>query len=215
MPFQPGEEWQKSGGNANGRKPGSRNKRTQEILDLIQSRNDKDPLDFLSEVITSTNHYSNELKVQASNILAPYLHSKRSVLIPSRFIETPIEVPEFQSIEEAEAYLALLPARVGRGEISFEDAEKISLLTRNYIEATIDHQKLRLQIAAAGGDRDQVIRFGPLHPSVQSPDGVGLDVLPGTNIDMSTTAYGEWKANGHHAPVIDVQPTTPEAKDHD
>jgi hypothetical protein len=69
MPFQSGEEWQKSGGNANGRKPGSRNKSTQEILDLIQSRGDKDPLDFLSEVITSPNHYSHELKVQASKTL--------------------------------------------------------------------------------------------------------------------------------------------------
>jgi hypothetical protein len=206
MPFQSGEEWQKSGGNAKGRVPGSRNKRTQEILDLIQSRGDKDPLDFLSEVISSQNHYPHELKVQASNILAPYLHSKRSVLIPPRFIETPIKVPDFQSVEEAERYLASLPAKLGRGEIDFEAAEKISLLTRNYIEARIDATKLQLQIEAQGGGHDRPITFAPVCPEVQSPDGIGLDRLPGTNIDMSTTAYGEWKANSHHAPVIDVQP---------
>jgi len=45
---QPGES-----GNPNGRKPGSRNKRTQEVLDLIQARGDKDPLDALSEIITT------------------------------------------------------------------------------------------------------------------------------------------------------------------
>ena len=35
-------------GNPEGRPKGSRNKRTQEILDLIQGRGDKDPLDALS-----------------------------------------------------------------------------------------------------------------------------------------------------------------------
>jgi hypothetical protein len=179
MPFQSGEEWQKSGGNAKGRVPGSRNKRTQEILDLIQSRGDKDPLDFLSEVISSTNHYPHELKVQASNILAPYLHSKRSVAPEPRFIQEPITVPHFQSIDEAEAYLAELPSRVGRGQISFDDAEKISFLTRNYIEARIDATKLQLQIAAQGGEHEQIIRIEgglpvmPGHENVIMPDFTG------------------------------------------
>lgn len=43
--------------NPNGRPPGSRNKRTQELLDLLQSRGDKDPLDFLSEVISGNGEY--------------------------------------------------------------------------------------------------------------------------------------------------------------
>jgi hypothetical protein len=73
MTFYPGETWN---GNKDGRLKGSRNKRTQEILDLIQSRGDKDPLDFLSEVISTPNTYSAELKVQACNILTPYLHGK-------------------------------------------------------------------------------------------------------------------------------------------
>jgi hypothetical protein len=157
MTFQSGEDWK---GNAKGRAPGSRNKRTQEIINLIQSKPDyKDPLDFLADVIAQPNHYSNELKVQASNILAPYLHSKRSVLIPPRFIETPVQVPEFNSIGEAENYLSSLPARVGRSEISFDDAEKISLLTRNYIEASVDAAKLQLQIAHQGGEQEQIIHI--------------------------------------------------------
>jgi hypothetical protein len=173
MPFQSGEEWQKSGGNAKGRVPGSRNKRTQEILDLIQSRGDKDPLDFLSEVISSENHYTVDQKISAANYLNPYLHSKRSVLVDPRFIETPVQVPEFQSIEEAEAYLASLPAKLGRGEVDFEVSEKISLLTRNYIETKIDAEKLRLQIASQGGEREQTIHITG-----------GLPPLPATNIIM-------------------------------
>jgi hypothetical protein len=79
-------------------------------IDLLQSRGDKDPLDFLSEVITSTNHYSDELKVQAANYLTPYLHSKRSVAAPApRYVDSPVQVPNFQSVDEAENFLASLP----------------------------------------------------------------------------------------------------------
>ena len=65
MPFQPGNI-----ANPEGRPKGSRNRRTQEILDLLKSRGDKDPLDFLSEVISGNGEYPAELKVTASNILA-------------------------------------------------------------------------------------------------------------------------------------------------
>jgi hypothetical protein len=128
--FAPGES-----GNVNGRSKGTRNKRTQEILDLIQGRGDKDPLDFLSEVATS-NNYSPELKVQASNILAPYLHSKRSVAAPApRYIDSPVKVPEFTSIADAENFLASLPVLLGRGELNSQSALELSSLTRNWISA--------------------------------------------------------------------------------
>jgi hypothetical protein len=154
---------------------------------LIQSRGDKDPLDFLSEVISSENHYPVELKVTAANYLNPYIHSKRSVAPEPRFIHEPITVPEFTSIEEAETYLALLPARVGRGEISFDDAEKISLLTRNYIEATIDARKLELQIVAQGGSRDVSIR---IEGGLRTMPGHGNVIMPtfnGHQIDGAAT----------------------------
>jgi hypothetical protein len=93
MPFEPGQS-----GNPNGRKPGARNKRTQAILDIIEARGDKDPIDVLSDLITHTTN--EELKVQACNILAPYKHSKRSTSPTPRFIEEPTVVPEFTSIEE-------------------------------------------------------------------------------------------------------------------
>jgi hypothetical protein len=94
------------------------------------------------------------------------------VVVPPRFIETPITVPEYQSIEEAEDYLRRLPARVARGEISFDDAEKISLLTRNYIEASIDAAKLQLQIADHGGHREQIIQIVGGLPTPPGCEGV-------------------------------------------
>ena len=72
------------------------------ILDLLKSRGDKDPLDFLSEVISGNGEYPAELKVTASNILAPYVHSKRGALVAPRFIGEPVQVPDFQSTDDAE-----------------------------------------------------------------------------------------------------------------
>jgi hypothetical protein len=36
------------------------------------------------------------------NVLAPYMHSKLGTTSPPRFVEEPIEVPNFQTVEEAE-----------------------------------------------------------------------------------------------------------------
>ena len=63
MTFQPG-----IASNPAGRPKGARNRRTQEILDLIQGRGDKDPLDALSEIIT-TNQDPNIVATAANMLL--------------------------------------------------------------------------------------------------------------------------------------------------
>lgn len=71
MTFQPGAETTRGPG----RPKGSVNRRTQEILDLIKERGDVDPLVALSEIVSTSQ--IPEHRISASNILAPYLHSKR------------------------------------------------------------------------------------------------------------------------------------------
>jgi hypothetical protein len=161
--------------NPNGRPKGSRNKRTQEIIDLLQSRGDKDPLDFLSEVISSTNHYTPELKVTAANYLTPYLHSKRSVAAPApRYIDSPVQVPEFQTVDQAETFLASLPAMLGRGELDSQTALELSTLTRAWISARHEREELQHKLAATGHIiHGQLIRI----------EG-GLPPLPGTDVIM-------------------------------
>jgi hypothetical protein len=171
-----------------GRPKGSRNKRTQEILDLLQSRGDKDPLDFLSEVISTNNHYSPELKVTAANYLTPYLHSKRSVAAPApRYIDSPVQVPEFQSVDQAEAFLATLPVMLGRGELDSQTALELSTLTRAWISARYEREELQLKISAQGGPSNQTIRI----------EG-GLPPLPGTDVIMP-------EINGHTTDVLDLE----------
>jgi len=55
---------------------------------------DKDPVDFRSEVVTNANNeHDSDLRVQASALLAPCLHSNCGAMPPSRFIEQPLEIP--------------------------------------------------------------------------------------------------------------------------
>ena len=186
MTFQPGQV-----SNPNGRKPGSRNRRTQEILDQIKAKGDKDPLIALSEIITTSENP--DYRISASNILAPYLHSKRGTLPAPRFLDTPIEVPQFNTVQEAETYLAHIPVLLGRGEIDSQTALERSTLTKNWLDAIYAHQEYDLKLAAQGGGSDTTIRI----------EG-GLPSLPGTNINMAK----EPLMNGHNGHVIDHQPAT-------
>jgi hypothetical protein len=191
MPFQSGNI-----ANPNGRPPGSRNKRTQQILDLIQSRGDKDPLDALSEIVTTNQDPS--VVATAANILAPYVHSKRGALVPPRFIGEPVQVPEFQSTEDAEKFLADLPRRVGLGELDFQSGLDLSTLTRNWISACYEREELQLKIADHGGPTNQVIEIRgglpvmPGHedlimPNLNGAHGQGSE-LNGKTIDLEKNA---------------------------
>ena len=133
MTFQPGQV-----SNPNGRKPGSRNRRTQEILDLIQGRGDKDPLDALSEIISTSDNPDH--RISASNILAPYLHSKCATKPTPRFVPEQIEVPTFNTVREAEAYLAHIPVLLGKGEIDSQTALELSQPTKNWLDAIYARQ---------------------------------------------------------------------------
>ena len=210
MGFQSGEQWN---GNAKGRTPGSRNKRTQEIFDLIKERGDKDPLDFLSEVVSGNGAYTPELKVTAANYLTPYLHSKRSVAAPApRYINSPVQVPEFQSVDQAETFLASLPVLLGRGELDSQTALELSTLTRAWISARHEREELQLKLTAQHGHPNQVIRIEgglprmPGHENLIMPDINGASgqggELNGKTIDHETTTElpapePQPKAQGH------------------
>jgi hypothetical protein len=167
MPFQAGQS-----GNLNGRTPGTRNKRDAEIWSRLEARGDLDPADFLSSVVTNTKETS-ELRTQAANMLMPYKYGKRGAIPPPRFVVDLIAVPNFTSVEVAEAYLASLPVMLGKGELDSQTALELSQLIRNWISAEFDHEELQMKLAAHGGYSEQRIT---IHG--------GLPPLPGTNITM-------------------------------
>ena len=160
-----------------GRPPGSRNKRTQEVLDQIKARGDKDPLDALSEIITKNQDPS--IVAQAANMLAPYVHSKRSAVLVPRYAEHPISVPEFLTVEDAEKFLGHIPVLVDRGELDFQSAQDFSTLTRNWLSAKYERDEMRIKMAAANAVPNPTITIKG-----------GLPPLPGTSVIMP-------QLNGH------------------
>jgi hypothetical protein len=198
MSFQTGEAWT---GNANGRPKGSRNKRTQEVLDLIQGRGDKDPLDALSEIITS--YKDPAIVAQASNILAPYLHSKRSTTPAPRFVPEPVTVPNFTSITAAEEYLASIPVALGKGELDSQTALELSTLTKNWLSAIYARQEYELKLRASGGSSDAVIHITgglPTMPGCEqlimpAINGHGFETLPASNPAPSPATQTEFVPN--------------------
>jgi hypothetical protein len=151
MPFQPGNNAKPTG-----RPKGSRNKRTEEIFQILEGRGDKDPIDYLSDVVT--NGKDESLRILAANYLLRYKHSKRSAAVTPRFVETPVEVPVFNTVQEVETYLAHIPVLLGKGELDSQTALELSTLVKNWISAIFERQEYELKLQAQGAPSDQTIR---------------------------------------------------------
>jgi hypothetical protein len=209
VPFLSGEAWKSSGGNANGRKPGTRNKRTQEILDLISQRGDKDPIDFLSEIISKESNYPHELKVQAANYLLPYKHSKCGATPALRYIPEPVELPHLgpTSIDQANANINYISTRKAAGTIDLDFADSLIADNNKIASNLIAEEELKLKMIAQHGAPEQIIQ-------IQG----GLPELPGTNITMPVLNNGH-TIDAIPAPVLETAetnsapPSKPEPKD--
>src|SRR6516162_3581239 len=113
MPREPGKS-----GNPNGYK-GPRDRARREVFEKIKGLWHLDAIEILS---TIANDQNAELgyRVAASSALVPYCHPKLQSLATPRWIETPIEVPEFARISDAENFLAKIAALVAHGELDIQ-----------------------------------------------------------------------------------------------
>ena len=177
--------------NPNGRPPGARNKRTTEIWQLLEARGDKDPLDFLSDLVT--NGKDEGLRVAAANYILPFKHSKRGPTPAPRYVEDQITIPDFANIQEAQNFLADIARRSGAGELELASATDISNLVKNWILSVTAQDELQLKIA----------KEAPQGPQQITIVG-GLPELPGTSINMSNEPSLNGHTNGHvidHVPI--------------
>jgi hypothetical protein len=89
----------------------------------LRSRGDKDPVDFLSEVVTNANNERDSgLRVQASALLAPYLHSNMGAMPPNRFIEQPLEFahPNSTTVDQVNANIAHINGVFAAGNLDLD-----------------------------------------------------------------------------------------------
>jgi Family of unknown function (DUF5681) len=89
-------------GNPNGRPSGARNKSSYQLRERLKERGDKDPAEFLSEIV-SNEEDPKELRIAASRELMPYFYSKLGatpVPIPPQYVQEAVSLPRPKNIDE-------------------------------------------------------------------------------------------------------------------
>jgi hypothetical protein len=177
--------------------------RTAEIFHRLENRGDLDPADLLSSIVTN-NQEPKELRIQAAGLLMPYKYSKCGTSPVLRFIESPITVPEFSHLSDAESFLAKIATLMAAGELDFQSGLGLSSIVKAWIDSQYQREELQFKINPPE-ERDQVIKI----------EG-GLPALPGTSIVMPVLE-GKPMTNGHAleppAPAAPQLEPTPKHQD--
>jgi len=163
--FQPGNT------ESTGRPPGSPNKRTNELRYRLQNRGDVDPADFCSQIVSSPNEPT-ELKLQAANFLLPYLYPKRGAVATPRYIDEPIQLPEPQTIEQANKNIAYISNLKAQGLINLDFANSLIADNTTIANNLIAEEELKFKIYPPETRDTTITVVG------------GLPPLPGTTITM-------------------------------
>jgi hypothetical protein len=178
MPWAPGQSGNPAGYH------GSRRWRHREVFDEIKKLGHRDALVTLSTIQHESQDDS--LRVAAAAALAPYAHPKLQSLPTPRFVETPIQVPEFTDVSVAETFLAKIATLVAGGELDIQTGLELSTLAKNWIDAQYARQELAIKQYNAGStEHEQRIVISG-----------GLPELPGTSVIMPTLDHGP-VTNGH------------------
>jgi hypothetical protein len=180
MPWAPGQS-----GNPLGYK-GPRERRRHEVFKLIKGLGHQDALMTLS-TIQHDDKIDPGLRIAAASALAPFCHPKLQATPTPRYVD-PIEVPDFTSVEIAEAFLGKIAVLVARGELDIQSGLELSTLTKTWLDTQYERKSHDLKLVAQGGETDTTIRI----------EG-GLPPLPGTTITMPLL-------NGHNGHAIDALP---------
>src|SRR5262245_9652388 len=165
MTFQPGHTF------SPGRRHGSRNKRTEEIFNRLENRGDLDPADLLSTIVTNTEE-PKELRIQAAGLLMPYKYGKHGSIPPLRYINEPVQLPEPQTIEQANKNIAYISNLKAQGLIDLDFANSLIADNTTIANNLIAEEELKFKISPPETRDPTITVVG------------GLPALPGTDITM-------------------------------
>src|SRR5437660_11807740 len=128
MPFAPGQS-----GNPKGYS-GPRNRRRHEVFEIIKNLGHKDALETLS-YLQHNEQIDPGLRIAAASALAPFCHPKLQATPTPRYIEHSFEVPQFETIQEAERILARIPVLTANGQLDFQSALELTTMIKTWIDA--------------------------------------------------------------------------------
>jgi hypothetical protein len=107
--------------------------------------------------------------------ISQYYRPRLGVMEPAKYVQTPIEVPEFQSIEDAEAFLLQLAQRVAAQELDTQSVAEVSARVLDWVRSKRAGMELDLKMATLPPPPGT-----PIHFVIEG----GLPPLPGTNVTM-------------------------------
>src|SRR5215510_3281731 len=208
MPWAPGQS-----GNPNGY-AGPRERRRKEVFEIIKGLGHKDALETLS-YLQHNEQIEPGLRIAAAAALAPFCHPKMQATPTPRYVETPIDVPDFERVSDAVSFLAKLPVLVARGELDFQSASELAAMTNLWIQTQYAREELQIkQFNAGSTEHEQIIRIegGLSDGQVNLPgtDIIQPSILNGHTVDARALAApqdivpeanaspGELKAQGPH-----------------
>jgi hypothetical protein len=151
-----------------------------------KEQNLEDPILFQHRLL-SDESIPKAARAVIANQIAPYYRPKLGIMELPKYVITPIDIPDFQTIEDAESWLLDLARREAHQEYDSDSVATATERVRGWIQskrAGIDQEIKRAAQGEVTGD--QLIRI----------EG-GLDPLPGTTITMP-------QLNGH---TIDSLPS--------
>jgi hypothetical protein len=135
-------------------------------------------------------------RAMIANQIGRYYRPLLGTMEPARYVQQPIDVPSFTTIEEAEAFLLTLAQRTASQELDLASVEAVSARVRDWINSKRAGQELEIKRLNASQDTgDQTIHITG-----------GLPELPGCNISMP-------QLNGHASDGL--LPKQPVIVDHD
>jgi hypothetical protein len=141
----------------------------------LEERQLQDPIEFQHKLLANE-QLPIGLRVAIAQNIAPYCHPRIGLVTMPRYVETPIHVPDFKTINEAEDFLLVLSRRVGSGELPIDATNEVTAIIRTWILSRRQGEELELKRLAASPSGDTTIRIKG-----------GLPDLPGTSIIMPAT----------------------------
>jgi hypothetical protein len=145
-----------------------------------QEQNLEDPVLFQHKLL-SDETISKTARAVIANYIAPYYRPKLGIMEAAKYVQTPIEVPAFATIEDAEAFLLQLAQREAAQELDCVSVAAVSARVLDWIRSKRAGQELELKRLNATQD------IGPQTIRIEG----GLPELPGTEVIMP-------QLNGHH-----------------
>jgi hypothetical protein len=202
MTFKPGIAT-----NPNGRPAASRNNRTKEVIQKLISNGFKDPLITLSEL--SANSEDAYLRAQASNMLAPYIHSKNATRPISIYLDHPVTLPHKspRTLEEVRANIIYLTDLKLNNLIDKEYGDNLILDQRHLHDSIFEELKL---LYSQGGSTNVTIHVEGGLPEMPGTDIIKPAINGGDPHALLDTDHGRVDAPPQR-PTIDSAPNSPQS----